>query len=566
MTKGLFVNGELELMKKEIFTKSRQVIEVPVFTSRMQKREYYQSVNTFDIRNALDIKGLLKEIRANWSTYVSQVSKWIQKNPVKRMVVTGIFTVVFGCYASVSNAEFIQEYVYQVKSGEKIEKIAKEHGVTAQEILDANGLGSIDGKKILLPKVHNRIVTATILNIRSLPNTESSIIGKFKKGDVVKVVFVKNGWAGILIKGRVCFVKVDYLTQKQAAATITNQMSSSIKSQAKTMYVIADSLRVREDASISSAVVGSLKLNERVSVIKSSYGWAQIKFNGKTAFVNEAYLTNYEAIKTKNESNKNNSKPSEYVIKSGDTFTKIAKELGTSVLSIQELNPTADSANLKIGQKIKIPATANSTYAKTQAKTMYVKADSLRVREAASISSGVVGSLKLNERVLVLKRLYGWAQIKFNGQTAYVNEAYLTNYEPLKTKNESNKNSTKTKSSSEYVIKSGDTFTKIAKELGTSVSLIQELNPTADSSKLKIGQKIKIPTLTASIDVQIKEIARIAGIDPKGTFRFITLDGKNYAAKASGDMINELFQHQGEIATLTLTGKRGQVMTLVSLQ
>ena len=80
----------------------------------------------------------------------------------------------------------LQEYTYQVKSGEKIENIATEHGVTAQEILDANGLSSIDGKKILLPKVQDKTVTATTLNIRSQPNTKSSIIGKYKKGDVLR--------------------------------------------------------------------------------------------------------------------------------------------------------------------------------------------------------------------------------------------------------------------------------------------------------------------------------------------------------------------------------------------
>ena len=69
-------------------------------------------------------KGFLKDISANWNTYVSQVNQWIQKNPVKRLVVTGIFTVVLGCFASTSNAAFIQEYTYQVKSGEKIENIA----------------------------------------------------------------------------------------------------------------------------------------------------------------------------------------------------------------------------------------------------------------------------------------------------------------------------------------------------------------------------------------------------------------------------------------------------------
>src|SRR5947199_2952660 len=103
MAKELFVNGELTLTRKETHGKSKQTKTVPVFTSRMEKHEYYKSINHFDIRNVLDVSEFLKDIRANWHTYVSQVNKWIKKNPVKRFVVTGIFTFVFGFFSITAN-------------------------------------------------------------------------------------------------------------------------------------------------------------------------------------------------------------------------------------------------------------------------------------------------------------------------------------------------------------------------------------------------------------------------------------------------------------------------------
>ncbi|MFZ7946948.1 SH3 domain-containing protein [Neobacillus sp. 19] len=419
MTEELLVNGELTRSRKETHGKSMQTKSVPAFTSRMEKREYYKSVQ-FDIRNVLDVKGFLKDIRGNWNTYVSQVHQWIQNSAIKKLIVTGIFTVVLGLSSTAANAAYIQEYTYQVKSGEKIETIAAAHGVTAQEILEANGLTSINGKKILLPKVEDRTVTAISLNVRSQPNTASSIIGSYKKNDVVKVVFIENGWAGILIKGRVCFVSAEYLLQKPA-----------VESQVKTMVVTATSLRVREAASTSSAVLGSLKLNDRVAVTSISNGWAKIQFNGKAAYVSAAYLTNNKPANTQSDSTSNS---------------------GTSI------------------------------------------------------------------------------------------------------------------SSTVYVIKGGDTYTKISKALGVSVASIQALNPTVEPTKLKIGQKINIPAGTASTPNQLKVVAHITGVDANGTFRFITADGSTYAAKAAGNMINELFAHQGKTVTLTLEGKRGQHMTLRSLQ
>jgi LysM repeat protein len=45
----------------------------------------------------------------------------------------------------------------------------------------------------------------------------------------------------------------------------------------------------------------------------------------------------------------------------------------------------------------------------------------------------------------------------------------------------------------EYVIKAGDTFAKIARAHGTTLADVQAVNAGVDSSKLKVGQKIKLP-------------------------------------------------------------------------
>ena len=45
----------------------------------------------------------------------------------------------------------------------------------------------------------------------------------------------------------------------------------------------------------------------------------------------------------------------------------------------------------------------------------------------------------------------------------------------------------------EYVIKAGDTFAKIGRAHGATTAEVQAVNPGVDSSKLKVGQKIKLP-------------------------------------------------------------------------
>lgn len=45
----------------------------------------------------------------------------------------------------------------------------------------------------------------------------------------------------------------------------------------------------------------------------------------------------------------------------------------------------------------------------------------------------------------------------------------------------------------EYVIKPGDTFAKIARTHGSSIADLQSINPGVDPSRLRPGQKIKLP-------------------------------------------------------------------------
>jgi LysM repeat protein len=52
---------------------------------------------------------------------------------------------------------------------------------------------------------------------------------------------------------------------------------------------------------------------------------------------------------------------SEYVVKSGDTFTSIASQNNTTVKAMEAANPGVDSRRLKIGQKLVLPAPGAST-------------------------------------------------------------------------------------------------------------------------------------------------------------------------------------------------------------
>ncbi|MDK8640914.1 SH3 domain-containing protein [Niallia taxi] len=411
MTSLVGTDGELKVLRKE------KHMTKPVYTTRMEKRELEKNLSSLDIRDAWNIRSVLEGIKASFMEHVANIRKLVQESPAKRLVVTGIFTILFSLGASTASA-CIQEYTYEVKKNETVSEIAKQHGVTTEAILTVNGNVS-NGDKILLPKVQDKKVTATVLNIRSKATTDSSIIGKKKQGEIVKVSFTKNGWAGILIDGRLAYVSADYLTDVKATA---DSVSKSV-----TKYVTADTLRVRSNPSTKAAVIGSYKEGAKVTVKSEEKGWAQIEYKGKKAYISSAYLTK-----------------------------------------------TAPSSE------------PSKTVTKTDSKT--------------------------------------------------------------------------------YTIKKGDTFYKISKSYGISVSLLQEANPKVDATKLRIGQVINIPAITAS-DSLIKVEATIGGISPDGTVRFITTDGITYAAKAGTDgILNSLYDKQGKKLTLTVKAKRGEQMVITAIK
>jgi uncharacterized protein YgiM (DUF1202 family) len=133
------------------------------------------------------------------------------KKLVKKLSIVGSIALFLSMTTTTSFACEVENISYKVKNSDSIYKLAAEHGVTPQEIYDENGITSIKGKTILLPKVENKTVAASKLNARVSPSTKSRIIKKYKKGSVVKVAFIENGWAGILNKGYLSYVNNRYL-------------------------------------------------------------------------------------------------------------------------------------------------------------------------------------------------------------------------------------------------------------------------------------------------------------------------------------------------------------------
>ncbi|CEN76053.1 mannosyl-glycoprotein endo-beta-N-acetylglucosamidase [[Clostridium] sordellii] len=291
------------------------------------------------------------------------------------------------------------------------------------------------------------IVTATSLNVRSGPSTDSSFLFSIKKNDKVTILKSENGWYKIsTANGHEGWASSEYISTNTSD---TNQQSNK-------KVVNVDNLNMRNGASTSYRVIMKLNKGTVIEIISESNGWTKIKHDGRIGFVASKYLSpienNNQTAKTEQQSNV----PVQPQVSVGKTKVVVATSLnvrsgpstGNSVIGSLKNNEKVEVISESNGwSKIKYNGKegyVSSTYLKdsneggnskpnetpkpnpnVEIKTKVVVATSLNVRSGPSTGHGIIGSLKNNEKVEVISESNGWSKIKYNGKEGYVSSTYL---------------------------------------------------------------------------------------------------------------------------------------------
>lgn len=128
------------------------------------------------------------------------------------------------------------------------------------------------------------VVTGSELNIRNDPSTNGTLVGQYKKGDVVTILETKNGW-GRTDKG---WVNLAYINASTTNTTTNNNSGTNTGSSNTTDngngstsvvfkgIVTANELNVRSSASTSGERIKSLSKGTRVEILEKSGDWGRI--------------------------------------------------------------------------------------------------------------------------------------------------------------------------------------------------------------------------------------------------------------------------------------------------
>ncbi|TWT02449.1 LysM peptidoglycan-binding domain-containing protein [Planomicrobium sp. CPCC 101079] len=192
---------------------------------------------------------------------------------------------------------------------------------------------------------------------------------------------------------------------------------------------------------------------------------------------------------SKSSATKSTASSSTYIVKSGDTLSKIALQYKTSVSTLQKANGISGST-IYVGQKLKVTGTASSVAATKPATTTSTSKSSTYKVASGDTLSGIAKKAGVS-----VTQLMNWNNLSSSlirvGQVLQIENSSSSNTSPAATAPASSVSAPSTSATGTYKVVSGDTLSGIAHRHGVSVTQIMNWN-NLTSSLIRVGQTLKI--------------------------------------------------------------------------
>jgi cell wall-associated NlpC family hydrolase len=135
-----------------------------------------------------------------------------------------------------------------------------------------------DFSGLVIAKVSNYV------NVRSIPSEEGEIVGKLYDKSVGEFIEEDNGWYKIVSGNCTGYVKAEYC--------VTGEEAQALAKEVGTTYAVVNTttLKVRQEASTDSAVLGLVPLSEELVVVDELDGWVKISIEEGDGYVSREYV------------------------------------------------------------------------------------------------------------------------------------------------------------------------------------------------------------------------------------------------------------------------------------
>ena len=164
-----------------------------------------------------------------------------------------------------------------------------------------------------------------------------------------------------------------------------------------------------------------------------------------------------------------------HVVKSGETLNSIARKYHLQLNYLAELNNLSRTANVRVGQRLKIEGDVDPAPIKTETVVAKPQATSGRATESYKVKSGESLNLIANRAGMSVSEL---ASLNNLSPRAGLQVGQTIQIPKLIT---------------QYTVKRGDTLIGLASRYGMDTSQLAELNDIKPNTQLRIGDVIKVP-------------------------------------------------------------------------
>lgn len=280
------------------------------------------------------------------------------------------------------------------------------------------------------------LVVGGALNLRQTASLEAKVLGQYPTGTLVEIQEKGDEWCKVTVNGKSGYMMTRYLSQDEKNLTATVRTNTGI------------GLNMREEPSLSGAIITSYKPGTKITVLQKGISWSRVKMDGREGFMSTTYL---------------NFGGSSSGSGSGSESTALAGKVAVvnNPKSTQVLN-LRDSASLdarvvdyyRNGVKVTI-LSGNNTWYRVQVedgKVGYMMAKYLKVtdetgntsqvphtaklininggsvvnfRKEPGMNTTVIRAYPVGTEVTVLETGVNWSKVEIDGVTGYVSSYFL---------------------------------------------------------------------------------------------------------------------------------------------
>ncbi|MDK0708650.1 SH3 domain-containing protein [Clostridium perfringens] len=408
------------------------------------KKEPIEGIGKVNINTALNVR----QAATNNSKIIGSLKGGEKVNIISEN--NGFYKIEFNN----SYGYVYSKYISKDETNKKDQEVKKETSKVKQEDVKNNNIAKSKKEVNVTPKAEPVVLAvrsinktgivnvSSSLNVREGASTSSKVIGSLSGNSKVTIVGEGGAFYKIEYKGSYGYVAKEYVkdvteSNNSNQGTQTPEKPSTPETTKKTGIVnVSSSLNVRSEASTSSKVIGSLSGNSKVTIIGEEGAFYKIEYKGSHGYVAKEYVKDVTESNNSNQGTQTPEKPS-----TPETTKK------TGIVNVSS---------------------------------------SLNVREGASTSSKVIGSLSGNSKVTIVGEEGAFYKIEYKGSHGYVVKEYIKDIkdeivtEPEKPSNPENSKKTGVVTASKglNVRKEANTSSQIVGILnsGESVEIIGEEN------------------------------------------------------------------------------------------